>query len=155
MQLEWPMNILIYLMKKNKMNKSPDMEFIWPIRVYIEDTDAGGIVYYVNYLKFMERSRTEYLRSLGFGKAGANNDGYYFVVRSADIDYIKPARLDDSLNISCRPLELKGASLLFTQEVTRGEELLASAVIKIACVSGPNLQPTRIPKALREVLAGG
>jgi tol-pal system-associated acyl-CoA thioesterase len=120
-------------------------EFSMPIRVYIEDTDAGGIVYYVNYLKFMERARTEFFRHLGFGKAGANKEGYQFVVHSAKIDYKKPARLDDMLDVSARLVRLRGASLFFEQEVRRDEEILSMAEVKIACVDGASLRPVPLP----------
>ena len=102
-------------------------EFLMPVRVYIEDTDAGGIVYYVNYLKFMERARTEFFRELGFGKAGANKEGYQFVVHSAQIEYKKPARLDDMLNVSAKLVKLRGASLFFEQEVRRDDDILSNA----------------------------
>lgn len=120
-------------------------EFSIPIRVYIEDTDAGGIVYYVNYLKFMERARTEFFRDIGFGKAGANREGNQFVVHSAEIEYKKPAKLDDMLAVSARILTVRGASLLFAQEVRRDGELLSNAKVKIACVDGASMRPTPIP----------
>lgn len=116
-----------------------------PVRVYIEDTDAGGIVYYVNYLKFMERARTEFFRELGFGKAGANKESYQFVVHSAQIEYKKPAMLDDMLEVSARLVKLRGASLFFEQEVRRNEEILSLAEVKIACVDGASLRPVPLP----------
>ena len=125
-------------------------EFLMPVRVYIEDTDAGGIVYYVNYLKFMERARTEFFRELGFGKAGANKEGYQFVVHSAQIEYKKPARLDDMLNVSAKLVKLRGASLFFEQEVRRDDDILSNAEVKIACVDGASLRPVPLPP---EVLA--
>ena len=125
-------------------------EFLMPVRVYIEDTDAGGIVYYVNYLKFMERARTEFFRELGFGKAGANKEGYQFVVHSAQIEYKKPARLDDMLDVSARLVKLRGASLFFEQEVRRDDDILSNAEVKIACVDGASLRPVPLPP---EVLA--
>ena len=125
-------------------------EFFMPVRVYIEDTDAGGIVYYVNYLKFMERARTEFFRELGFGKAGANKEGYQFVVHSAQIEYKKPARLDDMLNVSAKLVKLRGASLFFEQEVRRDDDILSNAEVKIACVDGASLRPVPLPP---EVLA--
>lgn len=120
-------------------------EFSMPIRVYIEDTDAGGIVYYVNYLKFMERARTEFFRELGFGKAGANRESYQFVVHSAHIEYKKPAVLDDLLEVSASVVKLRGASLFFEQEVRRNEEILSLAEVKIACVDGASLRPVPLP----------
>lgn len=125
-------------------------EFLMPVRVYIEDTDAGGIVYYVNYLKFMERARTEFFRALGFGKAGANKEGYQFVVHSAQIEYKKPARLDDLLEVSAKLVKMRGASLFFSQEVRRDDDILSMAEVKIACVDGASLRPVPLPP---EVLA--
>ena len=127
-------------------------EFSIPVRVYIEDTDAGGIVYYVNYLKFMERARTEFLRSLGFGKAGANKEGFQFVVHSAEIDYKKPAKLDDLLDVTARVLTASGASILFAQEVRRDGQLLSSAKVKIACVEGASMRPLPIPSDVSKKL---
>lgn len=127
-------------------------EFSWPIRVYIEDTDAGGIVYYVNYLKFMERARTEWLRSLGFDKAGANHESYQFVVREAAIRYRSPARLDDELLVTARLNEAGGASLTLQQEVRRDGQVLAEAEVVVACVQGATLKPCRLPPAMREQL---
>jgi len=120
-------------------------EFSIPIRVYIEDTDAGGIVYYVNYLKFMERARTELFRSIGYGKAGANKEGYQFVVHSAEIDYKKPAQLDDMLDVNAKIVSIRGASIFFEQEVRRDDELLSNAKVKIACVDGASMRPRPIP----------
>lgn len=125
-------------------------EFSLSMRVYIEDTDAGGIVYYVNYLKFMERARTEFFRELGFGKAGANKDGYQFVVHSAQIEYKKPARLDDLIDVSARLVRLRGASIFFEQQASREGELLAAAEVKIACVDGRTMRPIPLPE---EILA--
>ncbi len=124
------------------------MEFSHPVRVYIEDTDAGGIVFYVNYLKFMERARTEWLRSLGFDKAGANRESHQFVVRSVQIDYKSPARLDDQLEVTAELLNFGGASMEIAQKVCRGDSILCSSKIDIACVSGETLKPTRIPAEL-------
>ncbi|MBT5331754.1 MAG: tol-pal system-associated acyl-CoA thioesterase [Porticoccaceae bacterium] len=121
------------------------VEFSLPVRVYIEDTDAGGIVFYVNYLKFMERARTEWLRSLGFDKAGANRESFQFVVKSVEIEYSAPARLDDQLLVTAELLHCRGASMDIAQKVYRGDSILCSSKIVIACVSGANLKPMRIP----------
>lgn len=121
------------------------MEFSLPVRVYIEDTDAGGIVFYVNYLKFMERARTEWLRSLGFDKAGANRESFQFVVKSVEIEYSAPARLDDELVVTAELLHCRGASMDIAQKVYRGDSILCSSKIAIACVSGASLKPMRIP----------
>jgi 4-hydroxybenzoyl-CoA thioesterase len=127
-------------------------EFSLELRVYIEDTDAGGIVYYVNYLKFMERARTEMLRKLGFDKAGANPGSVQFVVRSAAVEYMKPASLDDELRVTAQVVELGGASLEFGQQVWRGSDLLCAARIRIACVNGGSLKPTRISAEMKTAL---
>lgn len=114
-------------------------------RVYIEDTDAGGIVYYVNYLKYMERARTELMRSLGHGKAAIFNANLMFVVAETQIKYLKPARLDDELAVSAEVLSVKGASLLFDQTVIRNNELLCTGTVQVACVDRHSLKPKRIP----------
>ena len=125
-------------------------EFSLPVRVYIEDTDAGGIVYYVNYLKFMERARTEFLRSLGFDKAGGGGEQMQFVVHSAEIEYKRPARLDDLLQSSARVVSVRGASILFEQQITRDAELLCRAKIKVASVAVGNLRPIPLPAEMLE-----
>jgi 4-hydroxybenzoyl-CoA thioesterase len=127
-------------------------EFSLPLRVYIEDTDAGGIVYYVNYLKFMERARTEYMRSLGFGKKFIFNHDIMFVVKDARIDYRQPASLDDELVATAAVSVLGGASMVMQQSVRRNEEVLAAATIKIASVDRVNLKPLRIPAEMRRTL---
>jgi len=129
-----------------------ESEFLWPVRVYIEDTDAGGIVYYVNYLRFMERARTEFLRSLGFNKAGANRESFQFVVHSVKIDYKRPAVLDDELQISVEVTQVGGATVVFIQRVFREGSLLAEAEVKIACVDGQSLRPMAIPKELKSAI---
>ncbi len=117
----------------------------WPVRVYIEDTDAGGIVYYVNYLKFMERARTETLRALGHEHALNTLTDVQFVVRRAEVRYHRPARLDDALMVSARLVQLRRASLLFHQEVRRGDELLCAATIDVACLRHSDLRPQALP----------
>lgn len=126
---------------------STDLEkpFNFPVRVYIEDTDAGGIVYYVNYLKFMERSRTEFLRSLGYDKPAVLNDRLLLVVHSAEINYRLPARLDDQLQVSTQVALLKRSSVTFEQKVTRGNQLLCDGLIRIACVDGDSFKPSALP----------
>ncbi len=127
-------------------------EFSLPIRVYIEDTDAGGIVYYINYLKFMERARTEFMRALGFGKKYIFNSDNMFVVHSSQINYILPAQLDDELEVSTNILNLRSASILFEQIVKRDGVALCRAEIKVACVSRENLKPAPIPEEILAVL---
>lgn len=129
-------------------------EFRWPVRVYIEDTDAGGIVYYVNYLKFMERARTELLRSHGYGKAAMLDGERMFVVQSVRVDYRAPARLDDELMVTARVIEGRGASLGMEQQVFKGERLLCGAHVLLACVDRATLKPRRIPPELLQTVAG-
>ncbi len=129
-------------------------EFFWPLRVYIEDTDAGGIVYYVNYLKFMERARTEYLRSLGYGKQSIFNSELMFVVSSLESEYIKPAQLDDELAATAQVIKLGKAYMVMEQKVYRENEtddereLLCRGEVKIACVDRNTIRPKRIPEAM-------
>ncbi|HMU87569.1 MAG TPA: tol-pal system-associated acyl-CoA thioesterase [Agitococcus sp.] len=121
------------------------------IRVYIEDTDAAGIVYYVNYLKFMERARTEYLRHIGFGHYLLTED-YLFVVRKAQIDYKQPAKMDDELRVTAQIIKQGKASLLFEQCIYRQDTLLSRAEIDIACVAKQSLKPCALPTRLTELL---
>ncbi|MBX2808325.1 MAG: tol-pal system-associated acyl-CoA thioesterase [Cellvibrionaceae bacterium] len=124
-------------------------KFSLPVRVYIEDTDAGGIVYYVNYLKYMERGRTELLRSLGYAKAAIFQEGILLVVRSAQVDYLQAARLDDELMVTSRFLKVANTHLVFHQEVCRQQHVLCRAEIKIACVTEEKpMRPVAMPKQL-------
>ena len=128
------------------------------VRVYYEDTDFSGIVYHASYLRFMERGRTNYLRLLGadqralFGEVEKEAPGFAFVVRSMTIDFKKPARMDDVLEIVTAPLEVKGASVVLHQIVARGEETLVEATVQVAFVSGGRARP--IPKPLRLAMKG-
>ena len=127
-----------------------------PIRVYYEDTDFSGVVYHASYLRFMERGRTNYLRLLGanqralFEEAAREAPGFAFVVRSMSIDFLKPARMDDLLEVVTRTAEVKGASITLHQIVMRGEQTLVEAVVQVAFVSADRARP--IPKALRIVM---
>lgn len=127
-------------------------EFRWPMRVYIEDTDAGGIVYYVNYLKFMERARTEWLRSLGFQHYLTSDDPVFFVVRRAEVDYRQPARLDDELLACAEIVRIGRASLNFRQRILRGNVTLADGMIEVACVDKDSLKPRALPSTLSALL---
>jgi acyl-CoA thioester hydrolase len=130
-----------------------------PVRVYYEDTDFSGVVYHASYLRFMERGRTDYLRLLGtdhralFEQTEAEAPGFAFVVRSMNIDFLKPARMDDVLTIATAPHEVKGASITLHQRVMRGDELLVEAQVRVAFVSGGRARP--IPKALRSAMTAG
>jgi len=127
-----------------------------PVRVYYEDTDFSGVVYHASYLRFMERGRTNYLRLLGadqralFEEAETDAPGFAFVVRSMQIDFRKPARMDDLLEVVTTPAEVKGASILLRQSVNRGDETLVEATVQVAFVSGGRARP--IPKALRAAM---
>lgn len=118
-------------------------------RVYFEDTDAGGIVYYVNYLKFMERARTERLRTLGFDQSALQQENVIFVVHSVSARYHAPAQLDDELVVTAAVLELKRASIRFAQQVYRADgKLLCEGEVLVACVSADRYKPRIIPLAL-------
>jgi acyl-CoA thioester hydrolase len=120
--------------------------FTWTVRVYYEDTDAGGIVYYANYLKFFERARTEWLRSLGIHQQELlTAERAAFVVRSASVDYLNAARLDDQLTLRSSIEKLGRASVQFVQQAWRGDTLLASAQVKVGCVDAATLRPRSIP----------
>jgi acyl-CoA thioester hydrolase len=123
--------------------------FSWPARVYWEDTDGGGVVYYANYLKFLERARTEWLRSHGFSQTGLVKDpGVIFVVASLAVDYKRPARLDDSLDITC-DVELDGnVCMQFAQAIRRGGEVLVEATCRVACLDAQSFRPKRIPAGI-------
>ena len=129
------------------------------VRVYYEDTDFSGIVYHANYLRFMERGRTNFLRLLGADQRGLFEEtereapGFAFVVRSMTLDFRAAARMDDVLTITTVPAEVKGASITLAQTVARGDEVLVEAEVRVAFVSGGKAQ--RIPKPLRVAMGGG
>src|SRR5689334_6752777 len=127
------------------------------VRVYYEDTDFSGVVYHASYLRFMERGRTNYLRLIGadhralFEETAKEAPGFAFVVRHMSIDFRKPARMDDVLEIVTEPAEVKGASVMLRQRVLRGEDLLVEAMVQVAFISGGRARP--IPKPLRIAMA--
>ena len=128
--------------------------FSWPTRVYWEDTDGGGVVYYANYLKFLERARTEWLRSLGFAQSELVKDpGVIFVVTNINLDYRRPARLDDSLLITCTALPEGAASMTFAQRILRGEEVLIEGTVRVACLDAQSFRPRRLPAELVNAFA--
>lgn len=132
---------------------SGNEHFTWRLRVYYEDTDAGGIVYYANYLKFFERCRTEWLRAVGWDQAALMRDAsLQFVVKSLACDYRRPARLDDELTVGARLARVGGASLVFAQTLRRADELLATGSVRVACVDCRTLAPAPMPPALVEAL---
>lgn len=133
------------------------MNFEWPVRVYYEDTDAAGIVYYANYLKYMERARTERLRALGYEQDELmQNEKVVFAVRSVEADYLKPARFNDELTVTADFFELKRASLLFHQQVKQLDgTVLCQGKIKIACLDSESMSPRKIPTEMIERIKNG
>ena len=123
--------------------------FSVPIRVYWEDTDAAGIVFYANYLRYFERARTEWLRGYGFGQEALRRDGLAFVVSETTLRYVKPARLDDIVDVSVDVVRLGQASLHLAQQARRAGELLAEGTIRIGCVELGTFRPCRIPNDIR------
>ncbi|WP_250477064.1 MULTISPECIES: tol-pal system-associated acyl-CoA thioesterase [unclassified Caballeronia] len=135
---------------------SDPLTFEWPVRVYYEDTDAGGIVFYANYLKFFERARTEWLRACGIDQQRlADSNGIVFVVRRTSVDYSSPARLDDVIRVVSRIERLGRASVDFHQEAWRDGVLLASGDIRIASVNRASVRPAAIPDAVLDGLKRG
>ena len=136
-----------YMCADAPMDGQVSTYFSLPLRVYYEDTDSGGVVYYANYLKFMERARTEWLRSFGFEQDElSRRDGILFGVRSARVEYLKPARFNDSLEVSVTLGRRGPASMLFQHEVRRGEEILCTGEIKVACLDAVGFSPVAIPE---------
>ncbi len=126
--------------------------FSWPIRVYWEDTDAGGVVYYANYLKFMERARSEWLRALGFDQSRLRDElGLVFVVRQAMIEYLKPARYDDLLTVTAMLKQVGRASLIMGQTIEL-DGLLGRAEVTLACVNAQTFKPARMPAQMLQAL---
>lgn len=132
---------------------SPKPRAVLPIRVYYEDTDTGGVVYYANYLKFFERGRTEWLRSLGVDQRElAVREQVMFVVKEANVAYQRPARLDDQIDIHTRVTSISVASIVFEQSAQRQAELLAHGQIKVCAVHAATFKPTRLSPSLRTLL---
>ena len=129
-------------------------EFNWPVRVYYEDTDAAGVVYHSNYLKFMERARTEWLRDLGFSQQRLREESNtIIVIASAEIKFIKPAKLDDCLTVKAILVSSSSTSLLCDQLVQRENEDLCSARVKCVCVNSTTFKPQRIPAELKSEMS--
>ena len=127
--------------------------FSQPIRVYWEDTDAGGVVYHAQYLAFLERARSEWMRALGDGQDALRREhDLVFVVRAMQVDFRKPARLDDVLSATVALRECRGASLVMAQSIRRGEELLLDATVRIASLHAGSFKPRPIPETLHERL---
>lgn len=125
------------------------LQFDWPVRVYYEDTDSGGVVYHSNYLNFMERARTEWLRSLGIEQDTLlSQHQCIFAVHSMQLNFRKPARFNDALLISTYLHKVAGASLSFEQKIYRNDELLCDATVKIACLDANRFRPMSIPSLI-------
>ncbi|HKS58947.1 MAG TPA: tol-pal system-associated acyl-CoA thioesterase [Steroidobacteraceae bacterium] len=133
--------------------------FVWPVRTYWEDTDAGGIVYYANYLKFMERARTEWLRSIGIDQVSLKDEhGLMFVVVDVEAHYRKPARYGDQLQVTCKVRETTRASITLDQEVYRenvGGELLLDGRVRAACLDAQTYRPRPLPPQLWTQIKAG
>lgn len=127
-------------------------EFVWPVRVYFEDTDAGGIVYHAQYLNFMERARTEWLRYHQFEQQALLQSDVQLVVSSLSCRYLRPAVLDDALDIVVSVSALGACRMTFRQQVMRSGELLCEASVDIACIGASSQRPQRWPGAMRDVL---
>ena len=132
------------------MNKN----FAWPARVYFEDTDAGGVVYYANYLRYLERARTEWLRAMGFDQQRLLQDtGLGFAVRSVTAEYLKPARLDDELQVVSGIKMLGRAQIVFDQRIERGEHTLLTATVRIACMDLAHGRAAAVPQDIYDHIA--
>ena len=132
---------------------SSPITFSWPVRIYHEDTDSAGVVYYANYLRFLERARTEWLRARGFEQPDlAREYGIAFVVTALTVEYRRPARFNDSLTVTVEPAELGASRIVMLQRVLREREELVVASLRLACVNTVTLKPVRIPGPVAENL---
>ena len=134
-------------------SRVPSPAFTWPLRVYWEDTDAGGVVYHASYLRFLERARTEWLRAQGVDQQRVrDHDGVVFVVREMAIDFLLPARLDDELDVTVETGERRSASMVFSQRIVRRADgaALVAARVRAACIAAATFKPCRIPNHLFE-----
>lgn len=127
--------------------------FEWPIRVYYEDTDSGGVVYYANYLKFMERARTEWLRDLGFEQDRLRDEhGVLFAVHRCEVEYLRPARFNDELISTATVKEYRRTALVFDQTVRRGDEVLTRGEVRVVCLDAQRFRPQPIPEAMMAII---
>ena len=126
--------------------------FEWPVRIYYEDTDAGGVVYYANYLRFLERARTEWLRAAGFGQDALMREaGILFAVRRVEIDYLQPSRFDEELRVEARIAQVSKVSMTFAQRIVRGADtVLCTATVKVVCLDRDEFRPKAIPQDIRK-----
>ena len=128
-------------------------KFTTQYRIYYEDTDAGGVVYYANYLKFFERARTDFLRSLTISQSDLiSSHNLAFVVRKCDIDYLSPAKLDDMIDVTVSVTEIRNASIVMDQTITIGDIILSKLKVKIACVNVTDFRPIKIPENIAHQL---
>ena len=140
------------MLKNHEPAKPPD--FVWPVRVYYEDTDAAGVVFYANYLNFMERARTEWLRALGFEQTTLMHEhNVVLVVRSLAVNYLRPALFNDALDVTVSLTGLRGAVLDIAQLVRRAERTLVTGEVRVACVNTQSFKPVRIPNSILDKLA--
>lgn len=122
-------------------------------RIYYEDTDAGGVVYYANYLKFFERARTDYLRHLGISQnALANQENIAFVVRRCEVDYLAPARLDDQINVSVKIINLGSASMMMEQEIFIAQRSISKLKVELVCINKLSFRPAKIPPIIKNLI---
>ena len=134
--------------------RAPPEAFIWPVRVYYEDTDAAGVVYYANYLKFMERARTEWLRALGFEQTQLSHDhNVVFVVRALTVEFLRPALFNDVIDVVVELAGVRGSLIEAAQTIRRGRDTLVTAGVKVACVNTLSFRPVRIPRFILDKLA--
>lgn len=135
---------------------SVNKRFVWPVRVYYEDTDSGGVVYYANYLKFFERARTEWLRALGFEQdALLAEHGILFAVAGVEIRYRRPARFNDQLYVTASVMEAGKSKVVFGQSIHRGAsdgELVADGIVRVACLQADTFRPCAMPQAILQEL---
>lgn len=125
--------------------------FVWPVRVYYQDTDAGGVVYHASYVNFFERARTEWLRTFGYSNAGLMNElGAMFVVRKLELNYLKPALLDDMLDVTAQVKEVGRSRVTLLQTVLRDGEVLTEGEVHLVCVNVQNFKPVSVPDVLRK-----
>ncbi|MDT8371372.1 MAG: tol-pal system-associated acyl-CoA thioesterase [Gammaproteobacteria bacterium] len=130
-------------------------DFVWPIRVYYEDTDSGGVVYHANYLNFMERARTEWLRDLGFEQDQLNQQhNCIFAVHSMQLNFRRPARFNDEIVVISTVSKVSGASFEFDQKIVRNDELLCDATVKVACLDATRFRATSIPSFILTEIQG-
>jgi acyl-CoA thioester hydrolase len=133
--------------------EKPTMKFDWPVQVYWEDTDAGGVVYHSQYLNFMERARTEFLRSLGLMQTVLRDElGILFVVRDIQIRFKKPAKFDDALNVNTALIKVGRSLLEFEQNIYRGDEHLIAAKVDVVCIGADSFRPVSIPEKMMRLL---